>query len=86
MLHWVLLRVGTPRDYTKRLGLERSRVSPYFHYWKWDRSWLPEFTGVSAPYEAPPNPEIHIKTDEVDVKGAVEIICKYLVEKNIIPA
>jgi adenylylsulfate kinase len=50
------------------------------------RSWLPEFTGVSAPYEAPPNPEIHIKTDEVDVKGAVEIICKYLVEKNIIPA
>jgi adenylylsulfate kinase len=47
---------------------------------------LPEFTGVSAPYEAPPNPEIHIKTDEVDVKGAVEIICKYLVEKNIIPA
>jgi adenylylsulfate kinase len=46
----------------------------------------PEFTGVSAPYEAPTNPEIHIKTDEVDVKGAVEIITKYLVEKNIIPA
>lgn len=46
----------------------------------------PEFTGISAPYEAPPNPEIHIKTDEVDIKGAVEIIAKYLVDKEIIPA
>ena len=45
-----------------------------------------EFTGISAPYEAPPNPEIHIKTDEVDVKGAVEIIAKYLVDQGIIPA
>lgn len=45
-----------------------------------------EFTGISAPYEAPPSPEIHIKTDEVDVKGAVEIIAKYLVDQGIIPA
>jgi adenylylsulfate kinase len=59
---------------------------PFGRYFRGERCLYPEFTGVSAPYEAPSNPEIHIKTDEVDVKGAVEIICQYLVEKNIIPA
>ncbi|WVQ74936.1 adenylylsulfate kinase [Cryptococcus sp. DSM 104548] len=47
---------------------------------------IKDFTGVSAPYEAPVNPEIHIKTNEVDVAGAVEIITKYLVEKGLISA
>lgn len=47
---------------------------------------IKEFTGISAPYEAPPSPEIHIKTDEVDVKGAVEIVIKYLEENGIIKA
>ncbi|KAL7422748.1 Adenylyl-sulfate kinase [Cryptotrichosporon argae] len=45
---------------------------------------IKEFTGVSAPYEAPASPEITIRTDEVDVKGAVEVVVKYLVEKGII--
>lgn len=45
-----------------------------------------EFTGISAPYEPPTNPEIHIKTDEVDVAGAVKQIAEYLVEKGIISA
>lgn len=47
---------------------------------------IKDFTGISAPYEAPPKPEIHIKTDEVDVKGAVEIVLKYLLEQGIIKA
>ena len=47
---------------------------------------LAEFTGISAPYEAPPKPEIHIRTDEVDVKGAVEIITKYLDEQGLLSA
>ncbi|KLT44034.1 putative adenylyl sulfate kinase [Cutaneotrichosporon oleaginosum] len=47
---------------------------------------IKEFTGISAPYEAPPNPEIHIKTDQVDVKGAVEIVIKYLIDNGIIKA
>ncbi|WOO83844.1 Adenylyl-sulfate kinase [Vanrija pseudolonga] len=47
---------------------------------------IKEFTGISAPYEAPPKPEIHIKTDEVDVKGAVEIVIKYLEAQGIIKA
>ena len=37
-----------------------------------------EFTGISAPYEAPEKPEIHIKTNEVDVTEAVKIIMEYL--------
>ncbi|BEI86805.1 hypothetical protein CcaverHIS002_0701510 [Cutaneotrichosporon cavernicola] len=47
---------------------------------------IKEFTGISAPYEAPPNPEIHIKTDEVDVTGAVAIVIKYLEDNGIIKA
>lgn len=40
-----------------------------------------EFTGVSAPYEAPEKPELHIKTAEVDIPTGVQIIVDYL-EKN----
>ncbi|WVW85611.1 adenylylsulfate kinase [Kwoniella bestiolae CBS 10118] len=47
---------------------------------------IKDFTGISAPYEAPAKPEIHIRTDQVDVAGAVEIIVKYLEEKGLIPA
>lgn len=47
---------------------------------------IKEFTGISAPYEAPAKPEIHIKTDEVDVKGAVQIVIDYLVAQGIVKA
>jgi len=42
----------------------------------------PEFTGISAPYEAPEAPEIHIKTHESTVTDAVKIISDYLVSKG----
>ncbi|KJA29070.1 hypothetical protein HYPSUDRAFT_33594 [Hypholoma sublateritium FD-334 SS-4] len=45
---------------------------------------IKEFTGISAPYEAPESPEIHIKTDEVDVAEAVRIIVDYIVAKGYI--
>jgi hypothetical protein len=74
-----------PRAYTRKLALERSRVSPYpilccilvTHS-------RPDFTGISAPYEAPEKPEIHIKTDESDVTESVRIITQYLSEKGYI--
>jgi adenylylsulfate kinase len=47
---------------------------------------IKDFTGISAPYEAPEKPEIHIRTDEVDVAGAVEQIVKYLEERGLVPA
>ncbi|KAF9972291.1 Adenylyl-sulfate kinase, partial [Modicella reniformis] len=33
---------------------------------------IKEFTGISAPYEAPLNPEIHIHTDKVTIEEGVE--------------
>jgi adenylylsulfate kinase len=47
---------------------------------------IKEFTGISAPYEAPVSPEIHIRTDEVDVTGAVKVVLEYLVKEGIIKA
>jgi adenylylsulfate kinase len=43
-----------------------------------------EFTGITAPYEAPDSPEIHVKTDEVEVADAVRMIVEYLTDKEII--
>ncbi|KAM0746865.1 adenylyl-sulfate kinase [Meredithblackwellia eburnea MCA 4105] len=45
---------------------------------------IKEFTGISAPYEAPTSPEVHIKTNEVDIEGGVKILLDYLKEKNFI--
>ncbi|GAA5825139.1 hypothetical protein JCM11251_006115 [Rhodosporidiobolus azoricus] len=45
---------------------------------------IKEFTGISAPYEAPEKPELHIKTNEVDIAGGVKIIADYLVENKYI--
>ena len=47
---------------------------------------IKEFTGVSAPYEAPENPEIHIRSHEISVLEAVERIIAYLDEKGYLPA
>ncbi|EDR05852.1 adenylyl-sulfate kinase [Laccaria bicolor S238N-H82] len=43
---------------------------------------IQEFTGISAPYEAPEAPEIHIKTHETEVLDAVRIIVDFLVSKG----
>ena len=45
---------------------------------------IKEFTGISAPYEKPENPEIHIRTDKVEVEDAVAEIVSYLTSKNLI--
>jgi len=45
---------------------------------------IKEFTGISAPYEAPPNPEIHLKTNELDVTRSVAVIVEYLTSKGFI--
>ena len=45
---------------------------------------IPEYTGISAPYEEPENPELIIETDKVTiVEGASQII-SYLEDKGII--
>jgi len=45
---------------------------------------IKEFTGISAPYEAPEAPELHIRTDKSDVTESVRIITEYLSSKGFI--
>ena len=45
---------------------------------------IKNFTGIDDPYEAPPNPEIHLRTDEMTVEEEVAIIIDYLIENDII--
>lgn len=39
---------------------------------------IKEFTGISAPYEAPEKPEIYIASEKTSVEDAVAQITKYL--------
>ena len=43
-----------------------------------------DFTGISAPYEPPVKPEVHIKTDECDVTESVRRITDYLSKHGFI--
>jgi adenylylsulfate kinase len=45
---------------------------------------IKEFTGISAPYEEPENPEIIIDTDKYDIKESVEIVINKLKKEKII--
>ncbi|MFC2164726.1 adenylyl-sulfate kinase [Acidobacteriota bacterium] len=45
---------------------------------------IPEFTGISAPYEEPLNPEIVIDTDTMNVDQSRDAVIDYLLEKQII--
>ena len=47
---------------------------------------IPEFTGISAPYEEPLNPEIHVHSDKTSVEDEVKQIVKYLEEKGYLEA
>jgi adenylylsulfate kinase len=47
---------------------------------------IKEFTGVSAPYETPENPEIHLRTDAMTVDECVEAVVDYLAKNGYIPA
>lgn len=42
---------------------------------------IKNMTGISAPYEAPENPDIEIKTEDGTVKKAVEYILEYIKPK-----
>ena len=48
------------------------------------RGEIPEFTGISAPYEIPENPEIVIDTENTSLEECVDRVLEYLSEKGII--
>ena len=43
---------------------------------------IPNFTGISSPYEAPMQAEIHIQTDTVTIEKAIDKIIRYLKDKG----
>ncbi|MEH7249648.1 adenylyl-sulfate kinase [Neobacillus niacini] len=45
---------------------------------------IPEFTGISSPYEKPSRPEIVIETDNMTIEESVEKIIAYLKDKKIL--
>ena len=46
---------------------------------------IKEFTGISAPYEAPLQPEVHVRSHEISVEDSVAQIIAYLDSKGYLP-
>lgn len=65
---------------------EAEKRDPKGLYKKAREGKIPEFTGISAPYEEPANAEIHIKSHETSVEDAVKIIVQYLSDKGYLTA
>jgi len=47
---------------------------------------IPNFTGISSPYEAPATPEIHIVNDNISIDDVTQQIIDYLEEKGYLHA
>ena len=47
---------------------------------------IKNFTGIDDPYEVPPHPEIHLRSDQMSVEQEVDIIINYLREHAFIAA
>ena len=47
---------------------------------------IKEFTGISAPYEEPENPEIILKTDTMSIEECTKMLFDYLVKNEYIQA
>jgi adenylylsulfate kinase len=45
---------------------------------------IPDFTGISSPYEAPDNPELLIQTDHYNVAHCVNKIISYLEKRRLL--
>jgi len=44
------------------------------------------FTGIDDPYEAPENPEIHLRTDQLSVEDSVRKLLQELEDRNLLSA
>ncbi len=45
---------------------------------------IPEFTGISAPYEAPEQPEMVVRTGDTDLDGCVQQLIEQLQERGML--
>lgn len=46
---------------------------------------IPDFTGISSPYETPECPELMIDTENQSIEDCVKQVITYLEKKDIIP-
>ncbi|MBC8283592.1 MAG: adenylyl-sulfate kinase [Nitrospinae bacterium] len=53
-------------------------------YKKARQGMIPDFTGISSPYEVPEKPELHIQTDEYKVEDCVYKIISYLEKRGLL--
>jgi len=72
---FIEIHVATPLEVCE----ERDRKGLYA---KARKGLIPEFTGVSDPYESPENPEIRIDTSELSPMAAAQEIFLYLLREN----
>jgi adenylylsulfate kinase len=47
---------------------------------------IKEFTGISAPYEPPPQPEVTVRTDQAGIEECARQVVAHLERKGILPA
>ncbi len=71
--------------YAKCSVEECERRDPKGLYEKARAGEIPEFTGISAPYEEPMKPEIVVETDQADVETCVAAILAELERREILP-
>jgi len=55
-------------------------------YQKARKGEIPNFTGISSPYEVPTEPEIHIINDNISIEDVTKQIIDYLEEKGYLHA
>jgi len=65
------------------LAVAESR-DPKGLYRKARRGEIKHFTGISSPYEAPENPELHIDTTQLSPEAAAELIVEKLEERGLL--
>lgn len=79
-------RLGFVEVYVEISVEEAERRDPKGLYKKARAGEIPEFTGVSAPYEEPENAELVVHSGSESVEESVARIVKYLSEKGYIDA
>lgn len=47
---------------------------------------IKEFTGISAPYEAPEDPEVVIDTSQLDILASAQEVISYLEKSSLVPS
>jgi len=64
---------------------ECRRRDPKGLYARGDRGEVDDIAGVHQPYEAPLNPEVHLKTDQMSVDEAADLVIRRLEELRYLP-